>query len=99
MLQMEAVQDVNLKDWLKRKENVYTSPNIQNEVIKLMGLQLLRDMAAQFQASPFLTIRQMKQLMLPTLLKLLSFFIGSLMTYKSMKTSWDCTVLLPLLLM
>ncbi len=37
MLQMEAVQDANLKDWLKRKENVYTSPDIQNEVIKLMG--------------------------------------------------------------
>ncbi len=37
MLQMEAVQDVNLKDWLKRKENVYTSPDIQNEVIKLIA--------------------------------------------------------------
>ncbi len=56
MLQMKATQDANLKEWLKRKENVYTSSTIQNEIIKLMGLQLLRDMAAQFQTSPFLTI-------------------------------------------
>ncbi len=56
MLQMKATQDANLKEWLKRKENVYTSSTIQNEIIKLMGLQLLRDMAVQFQTSPFLTI-------------------------------------------
>ena len=31
----------NLTEWLKRKENVYTSPDIQNEVIKLFGLQIL----------------------------------------------------------
>lgn len=37
----------------KRKENVYT---IQNEVIKLVGIHLLRDMAEEFRTSPFLTI-------------------------------------------
>uniref|UniRef100_A0A1X7V8H1 Uncharacterized protein n=1 Tax=Amphimedon queenslandica TaxID=400682 RepID=A0A1X7V8H1_AMPQE len=26
----------NLRNWLKRKENVYTSPEIQNEIIEVM---------------------------------------------------------------
>ena len=34
-------EDANLKNWLKHKENVYTSPNIQNEIIKVMALQVL----------------------------------------------------------
>ena len=53
VLRMKALKDPNLTEWLKRRENVYTSPDIQNEIIKLMGL---RDMAAQFQSSPFHTI-------------------------------------------
>ena len=40
----------------KRKENVYTSPDIQNEVIKLMGHQVLRDIAGDLQKSSFLTV-------------------------------------------
>ena len=52
----KAEDDTNLAEWLKRKENVYTSPDIQNEVIKLLGLQILRDIASNLQRSPFLTI-------------------------------------------
>ena len=32
--------DPLLAEWLKRKENVYTSSTIQNEMIKLMGLSI-----------------------------------------------------------
>ena len=39
LLRMKAADD--LADWLKRKENVYTSPDIQNELLKTMGIQLL----------------------------------------------------------
>ena len=35
---------------------MYTSPAIQNEIIKVMGLQVLRDACANHQSSPFLTV-------------------------------------------
>ena len=53
---MKAENDLNLKSWLKRKENVYTSPDIQNEIIKVMALQVLREITEDLQSSPFLTI-------------------------------------------
>ena len=48
--------DQNLNQWMKRKENVYTSPTIQNEIIKVMGVKLLRDLSHDLQRSPFLSI-------------------------------------------
>ncbi len=56
LLRMKAEEDPNLAQWLKRKEDVYTSPDIQNEVIKVMGLQVLREIASELQDSPFLTV-------------------------------------------
>jgi len=47
---------INLAGWLKRKEKVYTSHEIQNELIKLMGIQVLRSVAQELQKSPYLTI-------------------------------------------
>ena len=35
---------------------IYTSPEIQNEIIKVMGLQVLRDDSADLQGSSFLTV-------------------------------------------
>ena len=51
----KAEDDANLAEWLKRKENVYTSPDIQNEFTKLMDLQILRYITINLQCSPFLT--------------------------------------------
>ncbi len=45
-----------LEEWLKRKDNVYTSAVIQNEMIKIMALHILRDLASILQSTPFLTI-------------------------------------------
>lgn len=56
LLRMKAERDPNLLEWLKRKENVYTSPIIQNEIIKTFGIQILRDLASDLQKSPFLCI-------------------------------------------
>ena len=42
--------------WMKRKGNTYTSPDIQNEIIKIMGMKLLRKISLDLQPSPFLTI-------------------------------------------
>ena len=53
---MKAKEDPNMAEWLKRKENVYTIPEIQNEIIKVMGLQVLRDIEIFlqiFRALPF----------------------------------------------
>ena len=44
--------------WLKRKVNVYTSPDIQNELIKLMGIHILRKISKELQNSAFLTIME-----------------------------------------
>ena len=35
---------------------MYTSPDIQNEIIKPLDPQMLRDISADFQDSPFLTV-------------------------------------------
>ena len=56
LLLMRAESDPNLKDWMKRKQNVYTSPDIQNEIIKLFGTTLLRGLVSEIQSSPFVTI-------------------------------------------
>ena len=41
---------------MKRKGNTYTSPDIQNEIIKVMGIKLLRKISLDLQSSPILTI-------------------------------------------
>ena len=40
MMNLKAEDDPVMLEWLKRKENVYTSPDIQNEILKVMGLQI-----------------------------------------------------------
>lgn len=56
LLQLKSEGEKNLTRWLKRKENVYTSPEIQNELIKLMGIHVLRSITQELQKSPYLTI-------------------------------------------
>ncbi|XP_065643077.1 zinc finger MYM-type protein 1-like [Hydra vulgaris] len=53
---MKAYSDTLLKDWLVKKDNVYTRAEIQNEIIQTMSLQVLREIMAELQSSPFLTI-------------------------------------------
>uniref|UniRef100_A0A1X7VFF8 Uncharacterized protein n=1 Tax=Amphimedon queenslandica TaxID=400682 RepID=A0A1X7VFF8_AMPQE len=54
-LQFKAESDTNLACLLKMKENVYTSPDIQNEMIKLMGVAVSRNVVSSFQSFLFLT--------------------------------------------
>ena len=50
LLCMKAADNPNLAEWLKRKENVYISPDIQNEIIKIIRIQVaLREIAAELQ--------------------------------------------------
>ena len=56
LLRMKAEEDPNLAEWLRLKENIYTSPEIQNKIIMVMGLHMLRNVSADLQVSPFLSV-------------------------------------------
>ena len=42
LLQLKAEDDPDLLEWLKRKTSKYTSHEIQNDIIKLMAISVLR---------------------------------------------------------
>ena len=42
LLRLKARDDNNLADWLKRKENVYTSLDAQNDIIRSLGHHVLQ---------------------------------------------------------
>ncbi len=45
-----------LSTWLVKKTNKYTSWQMQNEMLKVMALEVLRDVAASLHSSPFYSI-------------------------------------------
>ena len=56
LLCLQSEKDPNLAHWLKRKKNVYSRPQIQNEMIKTLGLQVLRNIATDIHNFPFVTV-------------------------------------------
>ena len=55
-LKMRGEDDLLLLDWIKRKTNKYTSPEIQNEILKIMAKHVLRQISNCIQRSPFIAI-------------------------------------------
>ena len=53
LLQLRACDDPGVKDWLKKKANKYTSPEIQNEMLEVMALEILRKLSSQLQQAKF----------------------------------------------
>ena len=53
---LQAESDPRILEWLKRKSNRYTSPDIQNEILLLMSNQLLREINADVHRATFYTI-------------------------------------------
>lgn len=53
LLRHRGEEDVELFNWLQRKTNKYTSHEIQNRLIQIMGLHVLRKLANKIQNSPF----------------------------------------------
>ena len=51
-----ALENPHITEWLKRKTDTYTSPEIQNELLKIMSLQVLREIAKEMQASSFFSL-------------------------------------------
>ena len=56
LLRLRADDDPDLVAWLQRKQNKYTSHEIQNEILKTMAMSVSRDLASCLQSSPFLTL-------------------------------------------
>lgn len=53
LLKHKAKEDARLSDWLSRSFD-YTSPLVQNEILKLLGNNIVRDIAKSIQALPVL---------------------------------------------
>ena len=56
LLKLRAEDDTKIEKWLQRKTNKYTSADIQNELMKVMGLHVLRDVISLIQSAPFFSI-------------------------------------------
>ena len=53
---MRAGNDPVFTEWLKRKNNKYTSPKIQNEILKELALTILPDVVESIKAADFFSI-------------------------------------------
>jgi len=56
LVRMQASENPQFADWLKRKKDVYTSPEIQNEIIRIMAQKVLREIISDVQQSPFICV-------------------------------------------
>ena len=56
LLQLVGDGDSRMDDWMKRKSDTYTSHFVQNEIVKIMATNILRDISTKLQQSPFLTL-------------------------------------------
>lgn len=56
LLKLQGGEDSEILEWLQKKANKYTFPEIQNDLIKLMALHVTRNISDQLQKSPFISI-------------------------------------------
>ena len=56
LLRLKAEDDPDLLEWLKQKTNKYTSHEIQNDIIKVMAINVLRSITTSLQTSQFITL-------------------------------------------
>ena len=52
-LRAEDEPDGKLTEWMKRKSSKYTSHMIQNEILQVMAMQILRNLTANLQSTKF----------------------------------------------
>ena len=55
-LRSEDGEDGKLADWMKRKSSKYTSHEIQNEMLQVMALRVLRQITLNLQSTLTLTL-------------------------------------------
>ena len=56
LVKLRSSDNPELRKWLDRKKKKYTSPDIQNELLRIMGLTVLRDMASCVKQNTFFTL-------------------------------------------
>ena len=56
MLKLRAEENSELLDWLRRKDDKYISPVIQNEILEAIALCMLRIISENIQNATFFTI-------------------------------------------
>ena len=56
LLNLRAIDTPGLGDWIKMNTNKYTSHNIQNDILHIMALGILRDVSKSISCSGFFSI-------------------------------------------
>ena len=56
LLKLCGEDDSRVLEWLKRKMDKYTSPEMQNEIISIMANTVLHQIASSIHSSPFYTV-------------------------------------------
>lgn len=56
LLQLRGRDDCRIYEWIKKKTNKYTSPVIQNELLSLLSLRIVRGITDDIQKAKFFTI-------------------------------------------
>ena len=56
LLKLQGGEDNDMLEWLQRRVNKYTSPEIQKYLIKVMATHVIRDISEKLHKSPFVTI-------------------------------------------
>ena len=56
LLKLRGEDDPRVFDWIKKKTDTYTSGEMQNDIIQVMALEILRKVAASIRDAPFYTI-------------------------------------------
>ena len=53
LLHLFSQYDEELACWFKKNNKKYTAPDMQNEMLKVMSLRILRDIASKIKKQPF----------------------------------------------
>ena len=56
LLKLRASEDLRIDEWLTRKQQKYTSPEIQNKMLGIMALEIQRMIVKDIQSSEFFSI-------------------------------------------
>ncbi len=91
MLKLRGEDGSRVFQWIKKKTDKYTSGDMQNEMIKVMALQVLQEIASSIHSASFVTLMVDETTDASNLSKLYCVFVGLMLTLKSMKTSLACS--------
>ena len=56
LLKLRAIDDPRINKWCQKKSDKYTSPAIQNEILKIMALKITQKIGESLQGSDYFTI-------------------------------------------